>query len=105
MPTLHQVIPMFETLVSHWEAKAEDPEYSIFHDALQVALSKLTKYYKKLDNSDFTMYMFLMLSLHASPLSLPDELTVLMHSHFSCTSILQTSIHQVAMGRQGRISR
>ncbi len=53
---------MFETLTSHWEAKAEDPEYFIFHDALQVALCKLTKYYKKLDNSDVYILLLRMSS-------------------------------------------
>ncbi|KAI0760024.1 hypothetical protein C8Q74DRAFT_1220800 [Fomes fomentarius] len=45
-------IKVLKTLASCWEAKVEDPDYSVFHDALQVMLSKLTKYYKKLDNSD-----------------------------------------------------
>ncbi|KAI1793595.1 hypothetical protein LXA43DRAFT_885568 [Ganoderma leucocontextum] len=52
VPTLHQVIPTIESLASRWEAKLNNPKYAIFHDALRAGLAKLTKYYKKLDNSD-----------------------------------------------------
>ncbi|KAI1789150.1 hypothetical protein LXA43DRAFT_845779, partial [Ganoderma leucocontextum] len=51
-PTLHQVIPALEHLVSKWEKKAKDPTYALFHDALKAGITKLNKYYKKLDNSD-----------------------------------------------------
>ena len=51
-PTLHQVIPALERLVTKWEKKAQDPKYSLFHDALKAGINKLNKYYKKLDNSD-----------------------------------------------------
>ncbi|KAI0743012.1 hypothetical protein C8Q80DRAFT_1108172, partial [Daedaleopsis nitida] len=50
--TLHQVIPIIETLASRWEDKAKDPVFTIFHDALTYGLEKLNKYYKRLDNTD-----------------------------------------------------
>ncbi|KAI0746445.1 hypothetical protein C8Q80DRAFT_1105031, partial [Daedaleopsis nitida] len=51
-PTLHQVIPIIETLASPWEDKAKDPVFAIFHNALTYGLEKLNKYYKCLDNTD-----------------------------------------------------
>ncbi|KAI1796502.1 hypothetical protein LXA43DRAFT_879770, partial [Ganoderma leucocontextum] len=51
-PTLHQVIPVLETLASCWEAKAQDAKYAAFHAALEKGLAKINKYYKKLDNTD-----------------------------------------------------
>ncbi|EJF60759.1 hypothetical protein DICSQDRAFT_170902 [Dichomitus squalens LYAD-421 SS1] len=51
-PTLHQVIPTIERLVSKWEKKSQDPDYGLFHDALKAGLSKLDKYYKRLNNAD-----------------------------------------------------
>ena len=50
-PTLHQVFPLLETITSRWEAKAKDPTYAIFHDALKAGIGKLTKYYLQLDNT------------------------------------------------------
>ncbi|KAI1781763.1 hypothetical protein LXA43DRAFT_907803, partial [Ganoderma leucocontextum] len=50
-PTLHQVIPVLETLASRWEAKSQDVKYSVFHPALEKGLAKINKYYKKLDNT------------------------------------------------------
>ncbi|KAM5541078.1 hypothetical protein V8D89_005389 [Ganoderma adspersum] len=52
VPTLHQVIPTIESLMSHWEAKLHNPKYAIYHDALRAGLDKLNKYYKKLDNTN-----------------------------------------------------
>ncbi|RDX49213.1 hypothetical protein OH76DRAFT_1303074, partial [Lentinus brumalis] len=49
--TLHQVIPALETLASRWEAKAADPTYVLFHDALKAGLEKINKYYEKLDDA------------------------------------------------------
>lgn len=51
-PTLHQVIPVLETLCSKWERRLEDPEFEIFYDAIRLGLEKLNKYYKRLDNTD-----------------------------------------------------
>ncbi len=51
VPTLHQVIPALETLASRWEAKAADPTYALFHDALNAGLEKINKYYQKLDDA------------------------------------------------------
>ena len=51
-PTLHQVIPVLETLCSRWERRLEDPEFDIFHDTIRLGLEKLNKYYKRLDNTD-----------------------------------------------------
>lgn len=51
VPTLHQVIPAIESLSSRWEKKSEDADYAIFHSALTCGLDKLTKYYKKFDNT------------------------------------------------------
>lgn len=48
---LHQVIPTIESLSLRWEKKAEDPDYTIFHSALGRGLEKLTKYYKRFDNT------------------------------------------------------
>nr|VWO99121.1 Swi1p [Ganoderma boninense] len=51
-PTLHQVIPVLESLATCWEAKAKNPKFEVFHDALKKGLAKINKYYKKLDNTD-----------------------------------------------------
>ncbi|KAM5530832.1 hypothetical protein V8D89_015500 [Ganoderma adspersum] len=51
-PTLHQVIPVLESLAMCWEAKARDPKYQVFHEALEKGLTKINKYYRKLDNTD-----------------------------------------------------
>ncbi|KAL1947386.1 hypothetical protein VTO73DRAFT_14347 [Trametes versicolor] len=51
LPTLHQVIPTIESISSRWEKKSEDDTYGLFHSALQRGLEKLTKYYKKFDNT------------------------------------------------------
>ncbi|TBU51988.1 hypothetical protein BD310DRAFT_982181 [Dichomitus squalens] len=34
------------------EKKSRDPDYGLFHDALKAGLSKLDKYYKRLNNAD-----------------------------------------------------
>ncbi|KAI1789377.1 hypothetical protein LXA43DRAFT_872172, partial [Ganoderma leucocontextum] len=52
LPTLHQVIPALERLVTKWEKKVQDRKYALFHNALKAGIAKLNKYYKKLDNSD-----------------------------------------------------
>ena len=46
------MIPTLESLSSRWEHKLEDPVYAPFHAALEAALSKLNKYYLKLDDTD-----------------------------------------------------
>ncbi|RDX49552.1 hypothetical protein OH76DRAFT_1350567, partial [Lentinus brumalis] len=51
VPTLHQVIPALETLASRWEAKAANPDYALFHVALNKGLEKINKYYEKLDDA------------------------------------------------------
>ncbi|KAI0731269.1 hypothetical protein C8Q76DRAFT_599836, partial [Earliella scabrosa] len=60
LPILHQVIPTLESLSSRWEHKLDDPMYAPFHDALKAALSKLNKYYLKLDDTDvYILSLFL----------------------------------------------
>ena len=40
-----------ETLNLRWEEKSEDPQFELYHPALEKGLKKLQKYYMKLDNS------------------------------------------------------
>ena len=46
------MIPVLESLATCWEAKAKNPKFEVFHDALKKGLAKINKYYKKLDNTD-----------------------------------------------------
>ena len=59
LPTLHQVIPVMESLTSRWEKKSTKPEYAMFHDALNAGISKLTKYYNNLNNTDVYILVYL----------------------------------------------
>lgn len=56
--TLHLAIPALEKLHAEWTAKSAQPKYSVFHDALGEALSKVDEYYQKTSNSN--SYMFAM---------------------------------------------
>ncbi|KIM68363.1 hypothetical protein SCLCIDRAFT_105624, partial [Scleroderma citrinum Foug A] len=47
--TLWQVIPALEELQTAWEAKQQDPKYTLYHAALQGGLNKIAKYYNHLD--------------------------------------------------------
>ena len=38
-------------LTACWEAKASDPKYTLFHDALKAGLKKIRKYYTKMDDT------------------------------------------------------
>ncbi len=90
-PTLHQVIPALETLISRWEAKLKNPKYAIFHDALRRGLEKLRKYYKRLDN--VRAYI---LALCKSP-----PFSIYVRADFTfrrSSSLLQAAVHRGGMG-------
>jgi hypothetical protein len=48
-PTLYRALPALEDLQSAWEAKLEDPQFELYHDAIKDSLAKLMKYYQKFD--------------------------------------------------------
>ena len=50
-PTLYNVFPTVEELMTAWEAKIKDPCYTIFISALQVGVDKVQKYYSQFDLS------------------------------------------------------
>lgn len=50
-PTLYRAISAMEALCTRWEKKSEDPQYAIYHDAINAGLNKLQKYYEKIDNA------------------------------------------------------
>ncbi|KAG2065559.1 hypothetical protein BDR04DRAFT_963054, partial [Suillus decipiens] len=48
-PTLWRVIPAIEELQAAWEAKHEDPKYTLFKPAIVQGLEKVNKYYRRFD--------------------------------------------------------
>jgi len=49
-PTLYHTLPAIEELQSMWEAKANNPEFTLYHNAIEDGLIKLRKYYSRFDN-------------------------------------------------------
>ena len=49
-PTLWHVIPALEELQTTWEEKKEDPQYELYHPAIERGLAKIRKYYNRLDD-------------------------------------------------------
>lgn len=48
-PTLWRALPAIEELQTAWEAKRDDPQYTIYKDAINDGLAKLNKYYSRFD--------------------------------------------------------
>ena len=48
-PSLYHALPALEDLQTAWEAKLEDPQLEIYHDAIKDGLAKLMKYYCRFD--------------------------------------------------------
>jgi hypothetical protein len=48
-PTLYHVFLAIETLQTAWEAKAANPKYEVYSEAINNGLQKLKKYYLKFD--------------------------------------------------------
>ncbi|RDB23356.1 Zinc finger BED domain-containing protein DAYSLEEPER [Hypsizygus marmoreus] len=59
-PTLWRALPAFEDLQTAWEAKADDPRFPLYHDAIQDGLDKLKKYYSKFDEKPFYILALLL---------------------------------------------
>ena len=49
IPTLYNVFPAVEELMTAWETKSSTPRYVIFSNALQAGINKLNKYYNWFD--------------------------------------------------------
>ncbi|KAG1749057.1 uncharacterized protein EDB91DRAFT_1040623, partial [Suillus paluster] len=49
-PTLWRAIPALEELQTTWEAKSEAPRFSLYKDAIQRGLAKISKYYCRFDD-------------------------------------------------------
>lgn len=49
IPTLYNVLPAVEELLTAWGSKIYDPCYTIFVNALEVGIDKLQKYYNWFD--------------------------------------------------------
>lgn len=47
--TMYRVIPAIENLLTLWETKLKDPDFALYHDAIQDGIDKLQKYYVKFD--------------------------------------------------------
>ncbi|TFY52012.1 hypothetical protein EVJ58_g10253 [Rhodofomes roseus] len=59
LPLLADVIPMFETFQSEWEAVLTMDDMSRFHGAIEAALAVATKYYTIMDETDsYVLCMF-----------------------------------------------
>jgi hypothetical protein len=48
-PTLWRALPALEELQSAWEKKSANPKYVLYKNALTAGLSKLGKYYSRID--------------------------------------------------------
>jgi hypothetical protein len=91
-PSLYRALPTIEDLQSAWEAKLDNPQFEIYHDAVRDGLVKLMKYYCRFDEKPayiiaLSMYHFI---------SSYSKLTLTRHS---TSSILQASLHQTRVGR------
>jgi hypothetical protein len=51
-PTCTRVLPMLELLMSEWEDRLENKEYTPVHDALRAGIKLLEKYYRRADDTD-----------------------------------------------------
>ncbi|KAJ8579843.1 hypothetical protein M405DRAFT_699659, partial [Rhizopogon salebrosus TDB-379] len=49
-PTLWRAIPAFEELLTAWERKRDMPKYVLYKAAIEKALDKVGKYYRKMDD-------------------------------------------------------
>lgn len=47
--TLWRAIPVFEELLSTWEARLKQPRFASYQNAIERGLEKLSKYYNKFD--------------------------------------------------------
>lgn len=61
--SIYKAIPAFETLLTQWENKRKDPQFELYHTALDTGLDKLRKYYLKFDQKpayilSLCMYLF-----------------------------------------------
>jgi hypothetical protein len=70
LPTLWRVLPAIEALQTAWEAKCEDPHFTIYYDAINKGLAKLRKYYSRFDEKPSYVLALGKLSLNLSPPSL-----------------------------------
>ena len=48
-PMLWRVLPVIEELQTAWEAKHDNPKYTLYHDAINDGLNKFNKYYSCFD--------------------------------------------------------
>ncbi|KAG1733039.1 uncharacterized protein EDB91DRAFT_1057727 [Suillus paluster] len=48
-PTLWRAIPAIEELQTAWEAKCDDPKYTLFKPVIELRLEKVNKYYRRFD--------------------------------------------------------
>jgi hypothetical protein len=48
--TLWRAIPAFKELLTAWEQKRNMPKYVLYKAAIEKALDKVGKYYRKMDN-------------------------------------------------------
>ncbi|KAI9451397.1 hypothetical protein F5148DRAFT_958266, partial [Russula earlei] len=49
LPTLWHALPAIEQLQTAWEAKSQDECFSLYHDMMNIGLTKLQKYYSHFD--------------------------------------------------------